>query len=548
MADAHLTLPRSLVDPFYYLANFQQVLEWVGACHGDLLDATEKAFLERFPLLPRASRALLVRMAMRKGSLFRTGKLRYGEIGCPLQAAAPLIELGWVDQAPRLALEELFDLLTKQEIAQAFGLPASLTKTALLARLRPAYEEARCLADWCPQLDERVLQLRVDGVCERLRLMFFGNLRQDWSEFVLADLGVHRYERVDLSRESRAFHRRDEVDAYLHLHRCRERFEAGVTASGVLADMPIVPYANVWLESRRGQLLLQLARQLEREGRLSDALRLHAGNPHPGARERAIRMLERCGQPEAALELAMSAAASPESEEESQQLERILPRLRRTLGLEALPCRKAAAFERLDLLLPRSESSVEQAVLGQLSRPEAPVHYVENALIGSLFGLLCWEAIFAPLPGAFFHPFHSGPTDLGRADFLARRADLFDQCLGLLDRDEHIQAIRRTFREKHGLQSPFVVWELLDEALLTQALTCIPGAHLRLFFEHFLRDIPANRSGLPDLIQFWPTERRYRLIEVKGPGDRLQDNQRRWLNYAATHGLPVVVCYVSWVE
>jgi len=34
-----------------------------------------------------------------------------------------------------------------------------------------------------------------------------------------------------------------------------------------------------------------------------------------------------------------------------------------------------------------------------LQQDDAPVHYVENALLCSLFGLLCWEAIFAPLPG-----------------------------------------------------------------------------------------------------------------------------------------------------
>lgn len=32
-------------------------------------------------------------------------------------------------------------------------------------------------------------------LCDRLRLMFFGNLHQDWSEFVLADLGIYTYEK-----------------------------------------------------------------------------------------------------------------------------------------------------------------------------------------------------------------------------------------------------------------------------------------------------------------------------------------------------------------
>ncbi len=78
------------------------------------------------------------------------------------------------------------------------------------------------------------------------------------------------------------------------------------------------------------------------------------------------------------------------------------------------------------------------------------------------------------------------------------------------------------------------------------ALDCLPAAHLRLWFERMLCDITTNRSGFPDLVQFWPTERRYRMIEVKGPGDRLQDNQTRWLNYCLDHGMPMAVCYVTW--
>jgi hypothetical protein len=44
-------------------------------------------------------------------------------------------------------------------------------------------------------------------------------------------------------------------------------------------------------------------------------------------------------------------------------------------------------------------------------------------------------------------------------------------------------------------------------------------------------DIDENRAGSADLVQFWPQQRRYRMIEVKGPGDCLQNNQRRLLEY-----------------
>lgn len=68
------------------------------------------------------------------------------------------------------------------------------------------------------------------------------------------------------------------------------------------------------------------------------------------------------------------------------------------------------------------------------------------------------------------------------------------------------------------MQSPFVFWGALTEELLEQALDCLPAAHLKHWFERLLLDIKANRAGMPDLIQFWPEDRTYRMIEVKGPG------------------------------
>ncbi|WP_313084703.1 VRR-NUC domain-containing protein [Pseudomonas sp.] len=542
---------KALENPFYYLDNFRQVLAWVGERHGDLLNEREHAFLDRFQQVPHASQALLVRMVMRKGTLFRASKLRYAEIGCPVQASTALLEQGWIEANPSLNLTQLFDLLKKDELLRVFGSAtcSGQRKRDLLLALQAGYPEARPFASWCEALDDLAFALSIGDLCDRLRVMFFGNVRQDWSEFVLADLGIFHYEQVAFSTASRAFHSRADVDAYLHLYRCRERFDAGEPVAAVLQHVPAAPYANDWLEHRRGKLLFSLGRQCEREGDLAQALRLHAANRCPGARERAIRVLERCEQPEAALQLALAAEAEPESEHEAQQLQRILPRLRRTLGGPAARRANSTQPQRIDLRLPRPDGmSVEHAVRNHLSEADAPVYYVENALINSLLGLLCWEAIFAPLPGAFFHPFHAAPADLARPDFYSRRAALFDECLSKLGTDEYSDCIRRAFHAKFGLQSQFVSWGLFDDHLLDTALDCIPAAHLGAFFRRILLDVPSHRSGLPDLIQFWPGERRYRMIEVKGPGDRLQDNQKRWIEFALRHEVPIAVCYVQWDE
>ena len=111
-----------------------------------------------------------------------------------------------------------------------------------------------------------------------------------------------------------------------------------------------------------------------------------------------------------------------------------------------------------------------------------------------------------------------------------------------------INDILLRYTEKFGTQSPFVSWEALSLPMLRMALDCIPAAHLKLFFTRLLSDVRANRSGFPDLVQFFPAEQRCAWIEVKGPGDRLQDNQTRWMQYCLLHAIPVSVCHVNWVE
>lgn len=540
------------LDPsLYYLSNFRKALAWLRERHHDLLLAEEQQFLRLFGELALPSQALLVRMIMRKGVHFRASKLTYAEIGCPRHAAQALLDAGWIRNDAELALAELFDLLRKEELLEAFTARAhkALKKPELLAQLAAEHGQSRPFAAWCPGLDEQVYSLAIEPLCERLRLMFFGNLQQDWSEFVLAELGIFRYEPVALSADSRVFRRRAEVDCYLALQRCRERGEAGEPIAEVLQQIAALDCATPFLAMRRAKLLFRLGQHLERAGELESALACYADCPFAGARLRRIRVLERLGRAAEAHALASQAAAAPENEAEMQGLERMLPRLGRQLGLAQPTKPKAPAPARLDLCLPRPAAhSVEYGVKLHLSEPDAPVHYVENGLICSLFGLLCWPAIFAPLPGAFFHPFQSGPLDLLSPDFQARRAELFAACLAQLDSDAYKDVIRQTYADKYGIQSPFVFWAVLDQELLEQALDCLPAAHLRAWFQRLLGDIRANRAGMPDLIQFWPAQQRYRMIEVKGPGDRLQDNQRRWLAFCAEHGMPVDVCYVQWAD
>ena len=545
---------------FYYLLNFETALEWLAARYDDLCSDDERAFLLAFPQLPLASRALLVRMLMRTSPLFRASNLDYDEIGCPLEAAAPLAALGWVDTNPLLSLDEIFSLHTKAELAVIIpGLSWALgvRKSESLSLQRCCDHPARSYAQWRPEATDKALRVTVATLCDRLRLMFFGNLRQGWSEFVLADLGVFRYERVALEPSSRAFGSHDDVDVFLAMRAWRERLDKSANSGEtmplemMIREIEELACGQHWLDDRRHKLLYRIGQYCERRCDWILALASYANCAYPGARHRRMRVLEQCGRDREALDLALGAHQTPESEEEAQRLRRMLPRLRRKLGLANESVCKPAAPERGDLVLERSSEQVpiEIAVRDALGEPgecSVTVYYVENALLNSLFGLLCWDAIFAGVPGAFFHPFQRGPADLYSPTFYTARREAFERCLARLDDGSYQHAIRNTFVEKSGLQSPFVHWRLLTESLLEDALLCIPPAHLKLWFVRLAHDVRANRTGFPDLIRFWPAQRRYEMVEVKGPGDRLQDNQIRWLAYCSEHGMPVRVVHVRW--
>ncbi len=97
-----------------------------------------------------------------------------------------------------------------------------------------------------------------------------------------------------------------------------------------------------------------------------------------------------------------------------------------------------------------------------------------------------------------------------------------------------------------GCASRWVNWRNLDEDLVARATRLIPADHLLAIWQRMLFDPRENRSGFPDLIALGEKPGQYQLIEVKGPGDSLQDSQRRWLRFFQQQGIPATVAWVSW--
>jgi len=162
--------------------------------------------------------------------------------------------------------------------------------------------------------------------------------------------------------------------------------------------------------------------------------------------------------------------------------------------------------------------------------------------------LFIWDIVFANVPGAFFNPFQSAPSDLYHQEFVEKRRVLLDKRMQELDDPVRFAAtVRKIYESRYGIANPLVRWHKLPEQLLSKALFRIPVEHWKSLFERLLMDLRENSSGLPDLILF-PADGSYELIEIKGPGDAIQKNQRRWMRYFSEHDIPCRVVNVSWIQ
>ena len=55
-------------------------------------------------------------------------------------------------------------------------------------------------------------------------------------------------------------------------------------------------------------------------------------------------------------------------------------------------------------------------------------------------------------------------------------------------------------------------------------------------------------NNIADVLVLGETEGDYQLVEVKGPGDALQDSQKRWLRYFGQQSIPASVAWVQWAD
>ena len=532
--------------PDYYLHNFERLVGHVQRLYPTLLNRRETSFLGRFQHASTDGRRLFVRLAVRRSVLFRADRLKYPELQSLSASIDELSRLGLLAVGPADDSASYCRLLTRQELITLLRLPDC--RQWRRARLEEALQDQ--LAGARPELPCLVLRPEYLDVVATLQAIYFGNFQQSLTDFVLTDLGIQRYERYLLTGEERQFTDRCELDYWLGLYDLDGLARQAISEGDLVMLQSLVrslgePPAAPWLRRRHDRILLRIGYYLERRADAWEALDIYRlCGMHP-ARERIYRILVARRQLADAVRFGAQLLSAPLCDLEREVIEGLQKKTEARLAGRTLarPKRSACWPEdhlRLDLVGPVEARVAEHF---QSLRGGRCVH-VENSLLRSLFGLVFWKAIFAPLPGAFFNPYQTRPADLHAEDFAANRKDLIG-CLGraVLEGQFGVKALHQAYADKQGLANPFVDWRL-NAAFLADGWMAIGNSHLHAVFTRMWQDMKRNCSGFPDL--FWlGVQGDYEFIEVKGPGDRLQKHQSRWLSFFVEQGIPCRVVYVS---
>ncbi|WP_070966571.1 VRR-NUC domain-containing protein [Vibrio sonorensis] len=531
-----VTLPSD-----YYLTNFNKLRLHATSYYSDLLSEDEKLWLSRFENLETTAQCLLVRLLTRKGKWFRSDKLNYVEIPATDKVLSQLQKEGFVELNPQIDHASIAEsLLTKNEVGLLFpNLDKKLRKPQLVEAI--ANDSLTPLSEY--PFD--IVYLQSSRYLKLLSTLFFANTRQDLTQFVLSDIGMHNFEQYELSKELRFFKTRNQIDALIKIFDIWESFEANKKVEKIqviqwLSSIPKQVKHN-YVDAKLQTLTCALARQLERIGDIETALLWFRKTPALPSRERQVRILEKLKRYQEMGAMVAKMLSHPINKGEYEVALKLHDRFRRVNG-EKVQRREKPKHESVLLKLDIETQRVELAVAEHYNRLGYQVYYTENSLLNGLMVLTLWPAIFAPIEGAFVNSYQAAPKDLYQPSFVSSRADLIEKELSDLLK-YGLKHLLDRYRRKAGIENPFLHWKYLPLECVENAVNNISPQLLVDLIRIQLSDLKLYRSGMPDLIAF--KGQQFKWIEVKGPGDTLQDNQIRWFHHFNELGIDYCVAWVN---
>ncbi|KAF7107019.1 hypothetical protein CFC21_107708 [Triticum aestivum] len=452
--------------------------------------------------------------------------------------------------------------------------------------------------------------IRVSNMADELlwlvQRLFFLNGDQDLSSFLLVDLGLVKFPDYTCSVVHRIFQERNDLLQYEEairvaqfmdesldndnmelVSRCTDLSENRLCTSlkeedSSLADSPPSFYScfsSTWIYSK---ILTLGVSVYERERRYADAIRtlkILLSKVASGRRRGywTLRLsidLEHMGRPNESLSIAEGGVTDPWIRAGSKialqkralrlgkpprrwKVPSYADSLKRNIkevNIEGRPLNCEIGAKNVFYGYDGDRCGVEQLALQYYADEGGGWQgtHSEGGIWMTIFGLLMWDVIFSEVCDVFHSKFQTAPLDFETDDFYKSRKDLIEAQLKRIQDGMAEEMLISSWELHQGTSCKGVNWDRHPMADVRAVVAGVGGHRLALLLRHLALDYRSWSSGMPDLLLWHFLDERggaeAKLVEVKGPKDKLSEQQRAWIFVLMDFGFDVEVCKVSLVS
>ncbi|MBO1256718.1 VRR-NUC domain-containing protein [Alteromonas sp. 5E99-2] len=536
---------KKTLPAFYYLAHFNEFLQFFEGTHKHLLSTEAKQFITQFKQTDKSLQALIVRIANRKHPVVALKTLYYEEIGDPAPLIEQLISIGWVSPLSQATPELLAEALPKSELLtllkhQGATLPKSSIKKAALQRY---FCEHVNIGEIHELIDMPFIVRQFDVPLQFLLFLYFGHMKGTLSQFSMRDLGVIKTRSDAVTGEPKFNSEDDAKNAFFYSKNTEFIDMKRKFALTNLDTLPEVTSAygvnakNTWLY-KVGRSALDAQKEW--------ALNALALSENDKAQELWIREQYKDGNKELVEKRLNEIIESGSSETLLVFAEDFYARKyqkKRTSTLTDM-LRKATRCLPID---SRYNTQVEQGVVAYYSRKNIFAIRTENQLWRSLFGLCFWSVLYEQDCANLSNEFERAPPVLKQGTFYKTHSETIDRHLNSFkNNDDLFSFLLKNATKHYGKSNSIFKWRshLVDrlKPLLQHASLSSILAQLKAMSQ----DYNALCDGYPDIMVI--DNNQLRFEEIKAPGDSLRRNQLITIQKLQKLGFDVQITQVEWVR
>lgn len=558
-------MPSRSPEPPLPLADLHEILRLGSARLQGLLSEEEERLVQVMLALEEEPGLLYARLTGRVPEVFALEGLTAPGVEDLPGALDHLEGLGLVDLEPSWEIRPLALTVPALRVGcRHLDLPHAGCRAELVERLVPHQ-------GWTTARFVRVLH---KPLVHRLERLAFLRVHPDRSVMVVERLGHVIWPEYQTTGAGALFAHRQALLSWEEVADRLDELEAE-EALAILGAEPEWPEGRLDLRRRLSRRVRELARQAEREGRPAEARDLYqrlldGGWVRPGAVAGRVAL---CLEAEGAGEQALSWLTEVRERCDAPSrlaLERTGRRLGRKLRRGWAPQRPPHKARERHLRLPAGggdarrplyrvgevEAPVEEAVVQALAGEGRRALHAEGGLWTTLYGLLLASAYFLPVPGMLPTRFLSGPLDVGTPGFAPRRREAVSRLQERIRGGEAPEIIATAWARHQGQALAGVSWERAGLEDLQSLVQGLGPEGLSAVLEVLLDQGWRASRGLPDLVllpgegvrltELLPSRLPEGpvLVEVKGPGDQLRDEQIVWMDRLVRAGVSVELWWV----